>query len=133
VVAHGLRHQKVNDGYQDDCGSPSPVRGGTAGPLATAVPASAPQDCSAIRGSAPPRPTSAPRRVARKAGRGRPRSLRRETVVRRGLNSAEAMDYLGVKRRTFEREIRPRLRAVRMGTSAIFSCTRCMTAPSFRT
>jgi hypothetical protein len=30
------------------------------------------------------------------------------------------MDYLGVKRRTFEREIRPRLRAVRMGTSLMF-------------
>ena len=40
--------------------------------------------------------------------------------MRRGLNSAEAMDYLGVKRRTFEREIRPRLRAVRLGTSLMF-------------
>ena len=27
VVAHGLRHQRVNDGYETDAGGPSPVRG----------------------------------------------------------------------------------------------------------
>ena len=33
VVAHGLRHQKVNDRYEEDCGAPSPVRGGTGRPF----------------------------------------------------------------------------------------------------
>ena len=27
VVAHGLRHQKVNDVFDDEAGGPSPVRG----------------------------------------------------------------------------------------------------------
>jgi integrase len=32
VVAHGLRHQNVNDGYEGECGAASPVRGGTSRP-----------------------------------------------------------------------------------------------------
>jgi hypothetical protein len=27
VVAHGLRHQRVNDAFEEDSGGPSPVRG----------------------------------------------------------------------------------------------------------
>jgi hypothetical protein len=30
VVAHGLRHQHVNDAFERDTGAPSPVRGATA-------------------------------------------------------------------------------------------------------
>jgi len=33
VVAHGLRHQHANDTYEEDTGTPSPVRGGAAAPL----------------------------------------------------------------------------------------------------
>lgn len=29
VVSHGLRHQRVNDGFEQDAGAPSPVRGAT--------------------------------------------------------------------------------------------------------
>jgi integrase len=32
VVAHGLRHQSANDGYEDECGAASPVRGGASRP-----------------------------------------------------------------------------------------------------
>jgi len=40
--------------------------------------------------------------------------------MKRGLNSAEAMAYLGMRRRTFERNVRPRLTALRLGTSLVF-------------
>lgn len=33
VVAHGLRHQFVNDAYEAETGSPSPVRGGVGRPI----------------------------------------------------------------------------------------------------
>ena len=33
VVAHGLRHQLVNDEYERDTGSPTPVRGGDVRPI----------------------------------------------------------------------------------------------------
>jgi hypothetical protein len=39
---------------------------------------------------------------------------------KRGLNCQEAAAYLGVKRRAFERYIRPHLASVKLGTSVIF-------------
>jgi hypothetical protein len=39
---------------------------------------------------------------------------------RRGLNRQHAIDYLGVKPSYFEKEIRPMLTAMRMGTSVVF-------------
>lgn len=38
----------------------------------------------------------------------------------RGLPATQAMAYLGLKRRTFESHIRPRVTAIRVGTSLIF-------------
>lgn len=40
--------------------------------------------------------------------------------MKRGLSYAEAMDYVGVKRRTFDATWRPHLRALHQGTSLIF-------------
>lgn len=40
--------------------------------------------------------------------------------MKRGLSYAEAMDYVGVKRRTFDAMWRPRLCALQQGTSLIF-------------
>ena len=40
--------------------------------------------------------------------------------MKRGLNSAEAMEYLGMRRRTFESTVRPHLTALRLGTSLVF-------------
>ena len=40
--------------------------------------------------------------------------------MKRGLNSAEAMEYLGMRRRTFESTVRPHLPALRLGTSLVF-------------
>jgi hypothetical protein len=39
---------------------------------------------------------------------------------RRGLNRQHAIDYLGVKSSYFDKEIRPKLTAMRMGTSVVF-------------
>lgn len=39
---------------------------------------------------------------------------------RRGLNRQQAIDYLGVKGTHFDKEIRPRLRGIKMGTSMVF-------------
>lgn len=38
----------------------------------------------------------------------------------RGLPATQAMAYLGLKRRSFENHIRPRVTAIRVGTSLIF-------------
>jgi hypothetical protein len=40
--------------------------------------------------------------------------------MKRGLNYAEAMAYVGVKRRTFDATWRPRLSTLHQGTSLIF-------------
>ena len=40
--------------------------------------------------------------------------------MKRGLSYAEAMEYVGVKRRTFDATWRPRLCALQQGTSLIF-------------
>src|SRR5215212_8212459 len=40
--------------------------------------------------------------------------------MKRGLTYAEAMAYVGVKRRTFDATWRPRLRALHQGTCLIF-------------
>ena len=39
---------------------------------------------------------------------------------RRGLNRQQAIDYLGIKGTYFDKEIRPRLHGIKMGTSMIF-------------
>lgn len=39
---------------------------------------------------------------------------------RRGLNRQDAIDYLGIKGTYFDKEIRPLLRARKMGTSMVF-------------
>ena len=39
---------------------------------------------------------------------------------KRGYNCHEAMAYLGVKRRAFEKYFRPYLTALRLGTSVVF-------------
>ena len=39
---------------------------------------------------------------------------------KRGFNCSQAMAYLGVKRRAFDKHIRPHLTAVRLGTSVVF-------------
>jgi hypothetical protein len=41
-------------------------------------------------------------------------------LMKRGLSYAEAMAYVGVKRRTFDTTWRPRLSALHQGTSLIF-------------
>lgn len=40
--------------------------------------------------------------------------------MKRGLTYAEARDYVGVKRRTFDHQWRPRLTALHQGTTLIF-------------
>lgn len=39
---------------------------------------------------------------------------------RRGLNRQQAIDYLGIKGTHFDKEIRPKLRGIKMGTSMVF-------------
>jgi hypothetical protein len=39
---------------------------------------------------------------------------------RRGLNRQQAIDYLGIKRSHFDKEVRPLLSGIKMGTSMIF-------------
>lgn len=42
------------------------------------------------------------------------------TNLRRGLNRQEAVAYLGIKGTFFDKEIRPKLISIKMGTSMIF-------------
>ena len=42
------------------------------------------------------------------------------TTERRGLNREDAIIYLGVKGTFFDKELRPKLHAIKMGTSLIF-------------
>jgi len=44
----------------------------------------------------------------------------KDEPLKRGLTYAEAMAYVGVKRRTFDEVWRPRLVAIRQGSSIIF-------------
>ena len=44
----------------------------------------------------------------------------RPSFAKRGLSYAEAINYVGVKRRTFDSKWRPRLVAMNQGTSVIF-------------
>ena len=40
--------------------------------------------------------------------------------MKRGLNYQQALEYLGVKRKTFDDVFRPKLRSLRVGTSVLF-------------
>ena len=42
------------------------------------------------------------------------------TMDKRGFNSQEALLYLGIKRRAFDKHFRPHVAAMRLGTSVIF-------------
>jgi hypothetical protein len=45
---------------------------------------------------------------------------RTRTVDKRGYNCQEALAYLGIKRRAFEKHFRPYLTAIRLGTAVVF-------------
>ncbi len=82
VMAYGLRHQFVNDAYEAETGSPSPVRGGVGRPIGDTEARARAPSCWATRAPARPRPTPMPSVAARPPRwMGRPiamREMRRE-------------------------------------------------------